>query len=294
MVLCGRDGFSDWDRYVLQECVRYIDMHSIHFYHGDSSHYPNVSGPYAAERAIQITSSLIDLARVETDLTHFPDFSKITTKPTTTKRPKICFDEWNVWDALRAPGETGAEELYNLSDALAVGIWLNVFIRNAKELGMATLAQSVNVISPLMTTPTGITKQTSYWPLLLFSKYMHGKTVAVHVRTGSYKGKTNPEWIESTVVVPKLDVSAALDGEWLNLAVVNIDEEHSFATEIAGVAPPSGDVQVFKVGGEKFNLKDVNRQGEETIGIVESTIKGADVNKFVFERHSFTLLRWKL
>ncbi|KAK6066381.1 alpha-L-arabinofuranosidase [Seiridium cupressi] len=294
LILCGRDGVSDWDRYVLQQCSRYVDMHSIHFYHGDARHYPNISGPYAAERAIQITSSLIDLARCELDLTEFPDFSKITTAPRTSKRLKICFDEWNVWDPIRAPGDKGAEELYNLSDALAVAIWLNIFIRNAKDLGMATIAQSVNVISPLMTSPTGLYKQTSYWPLLLFSKYMHGKSVSVHVRTGAYKGATNPEWIQSTVTVPKLDVSAAVDGEWLNVAVVNVDEEHSFETELSGVAPASGDVQVFKVGGEKFSLKDVNKEGQEIIKIVESTVKAEEAKKFVFERHSFTLLRWKI
>lgn len=32
LVLCGQDGCSDWDRYVLQECIRYTDMHSIHLY----------------------------------------------------------------------------------------------------------------------------------------------------------------------------------------------------------------------------------------------------------------------
>ncbi|KAK6207096.1 hypothetical protein LQW54_007525 [Pestalotiopsis sp. IQ-011] len=294
LILCGRDGVSDWDRYVLQQCSRYIDMHSIHFYHGDASHYPNISGPYAAERAIQITSSLIDLARCELDLTEFPDLSRITTAPKTAHRPKICFDEWNVWDPIRAPGDKGAEELYNLSDALAVAIWLNIFVRNARDLGMATIAQSVNVISPLMTSPTGITRQTTYWPLLLFSRYMQGRAVAVHVRAGVYTGETNPKWIQSTVDVPKLDVSAALDGGWLNVAVVNVDEEHSFETELAGVAPASGDIQVFRVGGEKASLKDMNKEGQETISIEESTVSGKDVKMFVFEKHSFTLLRWKV
>ena len=44
----------------------------------------------------------------------------------------ICFDEWNVWDPERAPGEQGAEQLYTLSDALAVGVWLNVFVRQSR------------------------------------------------------------------------------------------------------------------------------------------------------------------
>lgn len=280
---------------MLQQCSKWIDMHSIHFYHGDASHYPNISGPYAAERSIEITSALIDLARCEIDLTAFPDVERITTGPRTKHRPTICFDEWNVWDPVRAPGDKGAEERYNLSDALAVGIWFNIFVRHARDLGMATIAQSVNVISPLMTSPTGLCHQTTYWPYLLFSRYMRGRSIAVHVRCGAYRGKTNPEWIETTCTVPKLDVSATVDGEWVTVAVVNVDEEHSFETELAGVAPAGGEIQVFKVGGEGHSLKDVNQEGKEIIKIEESTLKGQEqIKKFVFERHSFTMLRWKI
>lgn len=35
LILCGETGYSDWDRYVLQECIQYIDMHSIHIYTAD-------------------------------------------------------------------------------------------------------------------------------------------------------------------------------------------------------------------------------------------------------------------
>jgi len=41
---------------------------------------------------------MIDVARIE---------NKVS--PSVPK-PKICFDEWNVWDPVRAPGNKGAEE----------------------------------------------------------------------------------------------------------------------------------------------------------------------------------------
>jgi alpha-N-arabinofuranosidase len=56
--------------------------------------------PKSAERAIEITAGLIDLARIENKV------------PNTVPRQTICFDEWNVWDPARAPGEEGAEEKY--------------------------------------------------------------------------------------------------------------------------------------------------------------------------------------
>jgi alpha-N-arabinofuranosidase len=257
-----------------------------------TSHYSNISGPYAAERSIQIASSLIDLARCEIDMSSYPDVSKISSTPLSKIRPTICFDEWNIWDPERAPGDKGAEETYTLSDALAVAIWLNVFIRNCKDIGMATIAQSVNVISPLMTTETGIVKQTSYWALYLFSKYMRGQAVACHVRAGVYKGETYPEWVQSTMTIPKLDVSAAVEDGWMNVAVVNVDEEKSLDTEFSGIGEGK-DVFVYKLGGEKFKVNDTNMLGTEVIGIQESKWDGKGGN-FVFEKHSFTLLRWKI
>ncbi|SPO07366.1 probable Probable alpha-N-arabinofuranosidase C [Cephalotrichum gorgonifer] len=291
LILCGKDGYSDWDRYTLQECIRWIDMHSIHYYSMGKIHYPNISSVYGAERAIQVCSSLIDLARCEFDLSPFPDTERIITKPKSKTRPTICFDEWNVWDPERAPGNKGGEEHYTLSDGLAVAIWLNIFVRNAKDLGMATIAQSVNVIAPLMTTPRGVWKQTTYFPLLLFSKYMRGRSVAVHTRTGTYKGETWPEWIESTIPIPKLDVSAAVEEGWMSVTVVNSDEEKSLSTAIEGLKDGTS-VQVFTVGGERFQAADQNSEGDEKISIKETMWQAKGC--YTFERLSFTLLRWKL
>jgi alpha-L-arabinofuranosidase len=270
-------------------------MHSIHYYSMGRSHWKNISSVYGAERAIQVCSSLIDLARCEVDMSPYPDVSLISMKPKSDTRPTICFDEWNVWDPERAPGNKGAEEVYTLSDGLAVAIWLNVFIRNSKEIGMATIAQSVNVISPLMTSPNGLWKQTTYYPLFLFSKYMHGRAVVVHVRTGLYDGQTFPDWIGSTCSVPKLDVSAAINNDgWMNVAVVNSNENDSVMATLDGLKVIEGQqVEVYTVGGNGYDASDTNIEGIEKIGIKEGRWDGKDMI-YWFERLSFTVLRWKL
>ena len=127
LILCGETGVSSWDHYVLKECLKIdqhavrdggtaclIDMHSIHIYTACSTDpVKNAIAPRSAERAIEICASLIDLARIENNV------------PPSMPRQTICFDEWNVWDPTRAPGEQGAEEKYTLSDCLAVAVWLN-------------------------------------------------------------------------------------------------------------------------------------------------------------------------
>jgi alpha-N-arabinofuranosidase len=277
LILCGESGHSSWDHMVLQSCIKYADMHSIHIYTSGKEHLPNVTAPLSAERAIETAAALIDIARIENNI------------PPSTPPTKICFDEWNVWDPQRAPGEQGAEELYTLSDALGVAVWLNVFVRQSKWVGMANIAQSVNVISPLMTTKDGIIKQATWWPLLLFSKYMRGWTVGVHLSGGAYDGVTQPPWLQGVLEqgASWLDVSASVSEDGVvSLVVVNINETTDFEVDLTGVGK---EVDVYTVTGK--DVKVVNVEGKEGVSLKESKWDGQGMYKFA--KHSMTMLRWK-
>lgn len=154
---------------------------------------------------------------------------------------------------------------------------------------MANIAQSVNVISPLMTTSNGIIKQATWWPLLLFSKYMRGETIAVHVECESYTGETKPEWLQASLEpagAPLLDVSASVNADGVvSLVAINIDEEKDLETEIFGVG---SDVTVYTVTGP--NVKAVNVEGKEEVSLTETKWDGK--GKYKFEKHSLVLLRW--
>ncbi|KAJ7050617.1 glycoside hydrolase family 51 protein [Mycena amicta] len=230
IVSCGETGFSDWDRVTLKTLAPVIDFHSIHLYTvSKGNHDVNVMGPAAAEKGIEISKSLIDLAQIEHGLSR-----DIT----------VCFDEWNVW----APGENGAEEHYDLSDALAVASWLNVFVRKADIVKIACIAQSVNVISPIITSPTGLFKQTTYYPLHLFATLMQGTSLSVYVSPSSlqeedtYSGPTEPAFVAKLAAhVPPsakptkwIDVSAVLseDGKQIRIAIVNRNATRAYTVPI--------------------------------------------------------------
>lgn len=68
LILCGETGLSSWDHYVLKECIQIADMHSIHIYTTSDTHIKNAIAPRMAERAIEITAGLIDLARIEANI----------------------------------------------------------------------------------------------------------------------------------------------------------------------------------------------------------------------------------
>ena len=161
LVSCGRDGWSEWDRTVIDGLVSHVDHHSIHIYTGSPDYWSNVLAPHQAERALRTCRALLDraryLRRVERDV-------------------GIVYDEWNVW--FRERGEHGGlEERYTLADALAVATYLNVFVRQCASLRMANLAQLVNVIAPIVTGPGGVLLQSIYHPLRLCAQ--HVRSVAL-------------------------------------------------------------------------------------------------------------------
>ena len=292
LVLCGETGYSAWDNMVLQTALPKVDMHSIHIYTASEAHLPNVTAPLAAEHSICMTNSMIQLALVKHRLAGTIDAAR--------KAPKICFDEWNVWSPARAPGEQGAEERYCLSDALALGVWLNVFIRQADKLGMCNLAQSVNVISPLMTTKDGIWRQTTWWPVWLFCNFMQGRQLGAHVECGAWDGPNEGEegwqpelrWLENVTEggIPWLDASATTDDSHVNLAVVNISPDQDIEVSLQGSAIAELRAKGYEVNGEGHDVlldRDPKR-------VTMKEVAWQGLEKYCFPMHSLTLLRWKL
>lgn len=50
------------------------------------------------------------------------------------------------WDEAKAPGATGLEQIYDYTDMLGFCGWLHVLVRGHKDVGLACLAQTVNVV----------------------------------------------------------------------------------------------------------------------------------------------------
>ncbi|HET9895384.1 MAG TPA: alpha-L-arabinofuranosidase C-terminal domain-containing protein [Streptosporangiaceae bacterium] len=78
--------------------------------------------------------------------------------------PKIAYDERNVWYRNMT---VDLAERYTFPDALAVGTYLNIFIRNSDTVKMANLARLVNAIAPIVTTSDTATVRPIYYPALL-------------------------------------------------------------------------------------------------------------------------------
>jgi alpha-N-arabinofuranosidase len=163
LVSCGKTGWNEWDRMVIEGMASLVDYHSIHIYTGSDDYWTNVLQPHQAERAIAAARALIQRAAYRQNI---------------AAPPRIAYDEWNVWYRNMT---VDLAERYTFADALAVGTYLNVFIRNSGWVKMANLAQMVNAIAPIVATPETAAVQPIYYPVLLHTQAALDEAVDVHV-----------------------------------------------------------------------------------------------------------------
>ncbi len=107
-------------------------------------------------------------------------------------RPKISFDEWNVWYQQNFPGTDNLEidtsgprieDVYSALDAVVVGDLLITLLNHADRVAVACLAQLVNVIAPIMTEPDGSAwRQAIFAPIAAVTASAHGVSLVARVR----------------------------------------------------------------------------------------------------------------
>jgi alpha-N-arabinofuranosidase len=288
LVSCGELGWTDWDRTVIDGLAPYVRYHSVHLYTGSGDYYHNVFQPHQADRALRICESMIERARYTQNIDH---------------PIGIAFDEWNVWYRTRAH-ETRLEERYDLSDALAVASFLNVFIRHCRSVEIANYAQMVNVIAPIFTSREGLFLQTVYHPLRLYAEHM--REIALdpfvdsprHDLTTEEPARPNRAWKVSDLgPFELLDVTATRDraGGEVCIAVVNRSADQALQTDIELLGQGLvGDLASHEVNGP--DPRTVNSfEQPQAVGVRTRAIAVSGSRlAYTFPPHSLTLLRGHL
>jgi alpha-N-arabinofuranosidase len=209
----------------------------------------------------------------------------------------IAFDEWNVWYRTLVPGSseydiarTGLEEIYNFEDALAMGVFLNAFIRHADVVKMANLAQLVNVIAPIFTNKEGLYFQTIYFPIAEYAKQRGNRALDVLAESPEYKP-------DAGRALGYLDVSATYDpkARQVFVNVLNRSETKDITARIESVAgAPSGPVSVWELNHpdlkatHTFGKDKVVRPATRTVSVKAS----GSAFDYTFPKHSLTILKW--
>ena len=196
LILCGSSSnsmatYPEWDRVTLETCWEHVDYLSMHRYVGnpdnDTASYLGLTEDL--EGQIDTLSGVLRYVK-----------AKLRSK----RNVYLSWDEWNVWyKARNMDGQwTEAphliEEVYNLEDALLVAEWLSLFLRKCDVLKVACIAQIVNIIAPLLTTTDRLLKQSTFYPLVLFSRYAAGAALDLLVQAPTYTTKRFGDFRPST------------------------------------------------------------------------------------------------
>jgi alpha-N-arabinofuranosidase len=201
LVVCGSSTlgmptFGEWEREVLMQSYDIADYLSLHMYW---SNRDDDTPRFLAEsvQMDQFISSVVSIC----------DYVQAVKRK--KKKINLSFDEWNVWyhsksekhpDWCDHPHEL--EDVYNFEDALLVGSALITLLRHADRVKIACMAQLVNVIAPIMTSDTGVWRQTIYYPLLHASTMGRGRVLYTTVISPTYACKTTDTapYLDSVVV----------------------------------------------------------------------------------------------
>ena len=219
LVVCGSSNsgmptFGDWEATVLDHCYDSVDYISLHTYYGDHDRDTKT-----------FLANNLDMDRFITDVANICDFVKA--KKHSKKTIHLSFDEWNVWyhsneqDSklerwTQVPHQL--EDVYDFQDALLVGSMLITLLRHADRVRIACMAQLVNVIAPIMTSDTGVWRQTIYYPYWLTCKYGRGTVLQTLVDVPTYKNKKYGD-------VPYVDCVAVHNEEEDELVIFAVNKD---------------------------------------------------------------------
>ncbi len=278
LVACGL-GHEDWDRPVLERLRGAAEYLSVHCYVGSPDYYQNVSKVTAMEDILARTKATICAVYEVEDAAQAP--------------VKISVDEWNVWYRARGNERFGAadklREIYDLSDALCVATFLHLFQRECRTVTMANLAQMVNVIAPILTTPEGVLLQSIYHPLALLRHHSGEWALRVEVECESIPGERT-----GSREVHYLDVAASLSsrGDTLYLSVVNRHETEALETPIRVEGATAEPLRAWEVNGpDGHAVNSFECPDTVTARSVEAEFRGG---AYRFPAHSHTVLELSL
>src|SRR5579859_2805312 len=146
--------------------------YSMHYYEGGADRPTDFTAAHSDEQLSIFTKVEDALIEQRTLLDGYREGRKIG----------LILDEWGVWDKIPPEDETRYGKLWQQStmrSAVAAGLGLNIFNRQADKLYMCNIAQIVNVLQSLLLTdgPEGSNciRTTTYYAFQLFKPH-RGKT----------------------------------------------------------------------------------------------------------------------
>jgi alpha-N-arabinofuranosidase len=227
LVACGPNGNDlRWSRGVLQGLEgRMPGGFSMHYYSGGTD-------PATKFNVDAMKAQLASFVRIEQAVIQQRALLD-TFDP--NRRVGLFLDEWGVWDRMDPEEEKVNGRLWQqatLRSAVAAGLGLNLFNRQADKLYMCNIAQMVNVLQSVLLTdgPQGqkCVRTANYWAFMLFKP--HRSKTAVRVETeGALPQEPPPPGSRRQI---ELDMSVSASRRDNDLVVTFVNPKHDAGMEV--------------------------------------------------------------
>ncbi|MGC9316933.1 MAG: alpha-L-arabinofuranosidase C-terminal domain-containing protein [Armatimonadota bacterium] len=275
--------FPDWNRTVLEIAGEQIDHLSVHRYvphtrdeaRREQQYRAIVAAPVDIERRlVEVAETIEEVVGADSGI-------------------RIAFDEWNVW--LDAAGDEGIEERYELRDAVFAAGVFNALHRLSPSVGMANLAQLVNVLPAIVTSQTGAWGTAIYRAFELYAGNCGEVAVACTCEGPTFEAEAFGN-IPALSDVPVLDAAATVadDGGEVMVSVVNRSASESVEARIVVVGAEGHRLtQASVINGESEAAhNDASRPAAVCVDTKELEPTAPPV-AYCFAPHSVTLLRMR-
>lgn len=208
------DEAAAWNRIVLEYLAGKIDYISWHIYQPDKEDWRENYDPgelYHAVCAAPLDLRII-LDRVEKQITTYSPEKQILQ----------AVDEWNLWLPPREKNVSMHNVTYTLRDSLYIASTLIMFYKHFRTVGMANLAQLVNVLPLIYTGATKAVATALFYPFVLFNQ-MQSNLIQTQSQSETFDSVQISNNMSAHHDVPYLDELATVseDGKTLTLILVN-------------------------------------------------------------------------
>jgi len=217
LIGCGPGGNdARWTRGFMDVLTgsRLPDGYSIHYY-VNSDHAPLEFTPEAAMAQMNV------FPRVEQAII---EQRALLDGYDPGRRIGLFLDEWGVWDRIPKADQDRYGALWQQStmrSAVAAGLGLNIFNRQADKLYMCNIAQIANVLQSVLLTdgPEGknCVRTTTYYAFMLFKPHRAKTAVPVAEDARMLAGNFSPDF----VMPPDVSISASRSDSELVVSLVN-------------------------------------------------------------------------
>lgn len=284
LVLCGAG--DEWNEYVLKEMGSVADYISVHHYVSTEKDKPASLFPQVdnLEQLILNMKGKIQ-ALTPPEVTNFDKWFRF---PPRANPVKIAIDELGVWEP-GGEGAYGLEEYYNWNHALGTATFYNIMQRQASVVGMATWAQTVNVLAPIMTNKTASVCQTIYYPMQFYRRHAGNISLKAEVKTPGLQ-------LPGSKDAKALDVSVTLNDTDGSLVIFAVNRHPELAVKASlGSLDSKKYKPVMAYELNAAGIEVANTLADPAKNVVKETERQLSGNllSYTFPAHSITAIKYK-